>query len=103
MTNDGKFYSVQLRLVDSFAGDPAARPVEMTAFAQGSGEPHLAHVDGWESLSGRLTTVASSTPFHLKVIHRTLHAGLTAPLIDRATGAPQVFSNHQLAALGLNS
>lgn len=96
MTNDGKFYSLQLRLIESLTGR-----VELTAFPEASGEPRLAHIDHWEALSNRLAAVASSTPFHLKVMHRTLHAGLTASLIDRATGAPQVFSRHQLKDLGL--
>jgi hypothetical protein len=45
--------------------------------------------------------VTSSTPFHLKAIHRTMHAGLTASLIDRVTGAKLIFSVHQLKDLGL--
>jgi hypothetical protein len=45
--------------------------------------------------------VASSTPFHLKVMYRTMVAGLTASLIDRATGARQIFSRDQLRDLGL--
>jgi hypothetical protein len=32
-----------------------------------------------------------------------LHAGLTAFLIDRATGHRQIFSHHQLKDLGLAS
>jgi hypothetical protein len=54
-------------------------------------------------LSHRLSAVASSTPFHLKVIYRTLHAGLTACLIDRSTGNRQIFSLNQLKDLGLAS
>jgi hypothetical protein len=47
--------------------------------------------------------VTSSTPFHLKATYRTLLAGLTASMIDRATGARQIFSLHQLKDLGLAS
>jgi hypothetical protein len=36
-------------------------------------------------------------------MNRTLHAGLTAFLIDRATGHRQIFSLHQLEDLGLAS
>jgi hypothetical protein len=36
-------------------------------------------------------------------MYRTLHAGLTAFLIDLATGHRQIFSHHQLKDLGLAS
>jgi hypothetical protein len=54
-------------------------------------------------LSAHLSAVASSTPFHLKAMYRTMSAGLTASLIDRATGARQIFSLDQLKDLGLAS
>jgi hypothetical protein len=95
--NDATLYSLQMRLVQDQPG------VELIALPEGPGEPRRAHFATWEPLSHRLTAVASSTPFHLKVIHRTLHAGLTASVIDRATGARQVFSLLQLEALGLAS
>lgn len=101
--NNATFYSLQLRLVKGLPGDPAGHRVELIALPEGPGEPRRAHFEHWEPLSHRLIAVASSTPFHLKVIHRTLHAGLTASVIDRATGARQVFSVHQLEALGLAS
>jgi len=101
--NDAKLYSLQLRLVKDLAEDGASHKVELMALPQESGEPHLAHFDHWESLSDRLVAVLSSTPFHLKVMQRTLHAGLTAAVIDRETGARQVFSLNQLKALGLAS
>ncbi len=98
MHNDeAPLYSLQMRLVKGLPG------VELIALPEGPGEPKRAHFEHWEPLSHRLSTVASSTPFHLKVIYRTLHAGLTASLIDRATGARQFFSLHQLEALGLAS
>jgi hypothetical protein len=99
--NDGNFYSLQLRLVKGLPGDPSGHRVELIAFPEGPGEPHRAHFEHWESLSHRLAAVASSTPFHLKAMYRTVHAGLTASLIDRATGARQVFSFNQLKALGV--
>ena len=95
--NEAPLYSLQMRLVEGLPG------VELVALPEGPGEPRRAHFEHWEPLSHRLTAVASSTPFHLKVIYRTLHAGLTASLIDRATGARQYFSQHQLEALGLAS
>jgi hypothetical protein len=95
--NDATFYSLQMRLVKDQPG------VELVALPEGPGEPRRAHFATWEPLSHRLIAVASSTPFHLKIIHRTLHAGLTASMIDRATGAPQIFSLLQLEALGLAS
>ncbi len=101
--NDGNFYSLQLRLVTGLPGDSAGGGVELIALPEGPGEPHRAHFEHWESLSPRLTAVASSTPFHLKAMYRTVHAGLTASLIDRATGARQVFSFNQLKALGVAS
>ena len=82
------FYSLQLRLVKGQPGDPAGQKVELIALPEGPGEPRRAHFEQWEPLSHRLSAVTSSTPFHLKVIYRTLHAGLTASLIDRATGNP---------------
>ncbi len=94
------FYSLQMRLVKDSSSD-ARHGVELIAMPEGPGEPRRAHFEHWEPLSMRLTAVASSTPFHLKVIHRTLHAGLTASIIDRATGARQIFSINQLEALGL--
>ena len=100
---DGSFYSLQLRLVQGLPGEPAGHRLELIALPEGPGEPHLAHFEHWESLSHRLTAVASSTPFHLKAMYRTVHAGLTASLIDRATGARQVFSFNQLKALGVAS
>jgi hypothetical protein len=54
-------------------------------------------------LAHRLSTVTSSTPFHLKATYRTLLAGLTANMIDRVTGDRQMFSLHQLKDLGLAS
>lgn len=95
--NEAPLYSLQMRLVKGLPG------VELIALPEGPGEPRRAHFEHWEPLSHHLTAVASSTPFHLKVIYRTLHAGLTASLIDRVTGARQVFSLHQLEALGLAS
>jgi hypothetical protein len=96
-------YSLHLRLVKGLADDPAGHQVELIALPEGPGEPRQAHVEHWEPLSDRLSTVVSSTPFHMKAIYRTLVAGLTAPLIDRATGARLVFSLHQLKDLGLAS
>jgi hypothetical protein len=103
MNNDATLYSLQLRLVKDQAGDPAGHKIELIALPEGPGEPRHAHVEHWELLSHRLAIVASSTPFHLKVIFRTLCAGLTASLIDRATGARQIFSLNQLKDLGLAS
>ena len=100
--HEATFYSLQLRLVRSTPGDPAGQKVELIALPEGPGEPRRAH-EHWEPLSHRLSAVASSTPFHLKVMYRTLHAGLTASLIDRATGHRQIFSHHQLKDLGLAS
>jgi hypothetical protein len=98
---EGPMYSLQLRLVKGLADDPAGHKVELIALPEGPGEPRESHFEHWEPLSDRLTTVASSTPFHLKAIYRTLVAGLTASLIDRATGAPLIFSLRQLRDLGL--
>jgi hypothetical protein len=99
--HEAMFYSLQLRLVRDLAGDSAAHQVELIALPEGPGEPRSAHFEHWDGLSHRLSAVASSTPFHLKVMYRTLHAGLTAFLIDRATGRRQIFSHHQLKDLGL--
>src|ERR1700684_391532 len=100
---DAMFYSLELRLVQDLPGDSAGQKVELIALPEGPGEPRRAHFEHWEPLSHRLSAVASSTPFHLKVMSRTLHAGLTAFLIDRATGHRQIFSHHQLKDLGLAS
>jgi hypothetical protein len=99
MSNNDGMYSLQLRLVK----DPAGHRVELIALPEGPGEPRRAHFEHWEPLSHRLTALASSTPFHLKAMSRTLHAGLTASLIDRATGSRQIFSLNQLKDLGLAS
>ncbi len=101
--NEAVFYSLQLRLVNDLAGGSERRKVELIALPEGPGEPRRVHFEHWEPLSKRLSAVASSTPFHLKVIYRTLDAGLTASVIDRATGARQFFSLDQLEALGLAS
>ncbi len=101
--NDAKLYSLQLRLVNDLTENTAGHRVEMTALPEKSGEPHFEHFDHWDSLSNRLIAVASSTPFHLKVIQRTLDAGLTAAVIDRVTGARHMFSLNQLKALGMAS
>jgi hypothetical protein len=101
--HEATLYSLQLRLVKDLADDAAGHKVELIALPEGPGEPRRAHFDHWEPLSHRLTAVASSTPFHLKAIYRTLLAGLTAPLIDRATGHRLIFSLHQLKDLGLAS
>jgi hypothetical protein len=104
MTNhEATLYSLQLRLVNGLSGDPASQKVELIALPEGPGEPRRAHFEQWEPLSHRLSALTSSTPFHLKVIQRTLHAGLTASLIDRVTGNRQIFSLHQLKDLGLAS
>jgi hypothetical protein len=101
--HEATLYSLQLRLVRDVLGDSAGHQVELIALPEGPGEPRRAHFEHWEPLSHRLSAVASSTPFHLKVMYRTLHAGLTAFLIDRATGHRQIFSHHQLKDLGLAS
>jgi hypothetical protein len=101
--NGDMFYSLHLRLVGDPAGDSARPGVELIALPKGEGEPRRAHFEHWEPLSACLTAVASSTPFHLKVLHRTLNAGLTASVIDRATGEQQIFSLNQLEAFGLAS
>jgi hypothetical protein len=97
------FYSLQLRLVNDLPDSPAGHKVELIALPEGPGEPWRAQFEHWEPLSHLLSAVASSTPFHLKVIYRTLHAGLTACLIDRSTGNRQIFSLNQLKDLGLAS
>jgi hypothetical protein len=98
---DTMFYSLQMRLVKDLPGDSASQKVELIALPEGPGEPRRAHFEHWEPLSHRLSAVASSTPFHLKVMYRTIYAGLTASLIDRVTGARQIFSLDQLKDLGL--
>ncbi|HXP10624.1 MAG TPA: hypothetical protein VN828_19130 [Acidobacteriaceae bacterium] len=100
---DAMFYSLQLRLVDGHPGNPGSHKVELIALPEGPGEPRRAHFDHWEGLAHRLSAVTSSTPFHLKATYRTMVAGLTASMIDRATGARQIFSLHQLKDLGLAS
>jgi hypothetical protein len=97
---DTMLYSLQLRLVKDPPGDSDGQKVELIALPEGPGEPRRTH-EHWEPLSHRLSAVASSTPFHLKVMYRTMDAGLTASLIDRATGARQIFSLDQLKDLGL--
>lgn len=99
--HEATFYSLQLRLVGGASGDPGGHKVELTALPEGPGEPRRAHFEQWEPLSHLLSGVAS--PFHLKVMYRTVNAGLTAFLIDRATGHRQIFSHHQLKDLGLAS
>jgi hypothetical protein len=99
--NDAMLYSLQLRLVNELPDQRAGHRVELTALPEGPGESHQAHFEHWDMLSHRLSAVTSSTPFHLKVMYRTVHAGLTASLIDRATGARQIFSLTQLRELGL--
>jgi hypothetical protein len=96
------FYSLHLRLVKDLPGDSASQKVELIALPEGPGE-RLAYFEYWEPLSHRLSAVASSTPFHLKVMYRTMVAGLSTSLIDRATGARQIFSLDQLKDLGLAS
>jgi hypothetical protein len=100
---EATFYSLQLRLVEGLPGNPGGQKVELIALPEGPGEPRRAHFDHWEGLAHRLSTVTSSTPFHLKATYRTMLAGLTASMIDRATGARQIFSLHQLKDLGLAS
>ena len=100
---ENTFYSLQLRLVEGLPGNPGGPKVELIALPEGPGEPRRAHFDHWEGLAHRLSTVTSSTPFHLKATYRTLLAGLTANMIDRVTGDPQMFSLHQLKDLGLAS
>jgi hypothetical protein len=100
---DTMFYSLQLRLVKDLPDDSASPKVELIALPEGPGEPRRAHFEHWERLSAHLSAVASSTPFHLKAMYRTMSAGLTASLIDRATGARQIFSLDQLKDLGLAS
>ena len=93
---EATFYSLQLRLVQGLPGNPAGHQVELIAMPEGPGEPRRAHFDHWEPLAHRLSAVTSSTPFHLKATYRTLLAGLTASMIDRATGDRQIFSLHEL-------
>jgi hypothetical protein len=100
---EATFYSLQLRLVEGLPGIPGGQKVELIALPEGPGEPRRAHFDHWEGLAHRLSTVTSSTPFHLKATYRTLLAGLTANMIDRVTGDRQMFSLHQLKDLGLAS
>jgi hypothetical protein len=100
---EATFYSLQLRLVESLPDHPSGHKVELIALPEGPGEPRRAQFDHWEPLAHRLSTVTSSSPFHLKATYRTLLAGLTACLIDRATGDRQIFSLHQLKDLGLAS
>lgn len=101
--HEATLYSLQLRLVKGLADDPAGQAVELIALPEGPGEPRRAHFEHWEPLSHRLSAVASSNPFHLKAIYRTLLAGLPAAVIDRATGHRLIFSLHQLKDLGLAS
>ncbi len=104
--HEATLYSLQLRLVKGLADDPAGQKVELIALPEGPGEPRRAHFEHWEPLSHRLSAVASSTPFHLKVIYRTLHrrfnrvsdrpghrppANLFSPPIERP-GASQLVS-----------
>jgi hypothetical protein len=100
---DAVFYSLQVRLVEGLPGNPGGQKVELIALPEGPGEARRVHFDHWEGLAHRLSTVTSSTPFHLKATYRTLLAGLTANMIDRVTGDRQMFSLHQLKDLGLAS
>jgi hypothetical protein len=101
--NEAVFYTLHLRLVNDLADGSERKKVELIALPEGPGEPRRVHFDHWEPLSKRLSALASSTPFHLKVIYRTMDAGLTASVIDRVTGARQFFSLNQLEAQGLAS
>jgi hypothetical protein len=101
--HEAPFYSLHLRLVESLPDHPSGHRVELIALPEGEGEPRQAHFEHWEPLAHRLSAVTSSHPFHLKATYRTLVAGLTASLIDRATGDRQIFSLHQLKDLGLAS
>jgi hypothetical protein len=96
-------YSLQLRLVKGSGEDLSEHKVELTALPEGPGEFPQPHFELWEPLSTRLSTIASSSPFHLKAIYRTLSAGLTTSLINRDTGAKLFFSLSELKDLGVAS
>ena len=94
--------STQLELQHATTADAHSIGGQMydAIYCMGGGYyPRLLALD--RHLRGTLPADYDSTAFHLKAIHRTMHAGLTASLIDRATGARQIFSLHQLKDLGL--
>ncbi len=95
-------YSLELRPVPPGAGTgQSASEVELIALPQGSGEILKARFRGFELLLDLICSLEGTKPFQRKALHRTLSAGLVAHVINRETGAPQWFSQNEIAVFHL--
>ncbi len=90
-------YTLQLR-VDT---TNSVSELEILAHPDATGQPFRGSFKHWEPMFESICAWVSSSAFHRKAIQRTLTAGLPAFLINRETGDKHMFSEEEVATLGL--
>ncbi len=104
MNDECTFYSLQLRPVEMSLGTKQSiSELEVVALPAGPGKIRKARFRQWEPVFEHICSILSSSPFHRKVMRRTLEAGLATHLINRSTGNKHLFSQDEIATLELES
>ncbi len=95
-------YSLQLRPVELCnQSDHGVLEMEIVAHPDGGGQPILRRSRQWLPIFDRICSLLSSSPFHRKVMHRTLKAGVPMHVLDRTSGEKRFFSEEEIAALAM--
>lgn len=96
-------YSLQLRPVEvSQQSEDGVLELEFVAEPEGAGQPIRGRFRQWHPIFERLCTLLSSSPFHRKVMQRSLRAGVPMHVLDRTNGTKLMFSEEQIASLALD-
>lgn len=96
-------YSLQLCPVErNSEAEAGVSEMEIVAHPDGPGMPIRTRSRQWLPIFERLCDFLSSTPFHRKLMHRTLMAGVPMRVLDRTNGATLYFSEEEIAALAVD-
>ncbi len=93
-------YTLQLRMLP--ADLQGSTELEVVAQPCQSGLPFHGRFRQWEPVFDNICAWVSTSAFHRKAVQRTLSAGLVADLINRETGSKHLFSEVEIARLGLS-
>lgn len=100
MATETTRYSLQLRPVELCQqSEYGVLEMEIVAQPNGPGEPILRRSRQWLPIFERICSLVASSPFHRKVMHRTLKAGVPMHMLDRSNGEKLLFSEEQIATL----
>jgi hypothetical protein len=95
-------YTVRIKFTGSAAEILLCNsPLHVLASSAGSGPSLSGSFLQWRPILEALCSFGNASPFNRKAIERTISAGLTADLIDRATGRKSLFTAEALSSLRL--